>query len=159
MTAVTYQVIDLLCSIRLLHGSLTHGHNPAGDDHHSLFFHMRSSNQQPTITGVYLCHKTVDALGSLKHVSFDINYLYYFITTDSILNATQMTKATNKRVKITPWPLRIHSTLKFTYVIQYDRRPHSIKQNEMNMRWQTAAKCITYSTPPLHREANPAMAF
>ena len=57
MTAVTYQVIDLMCSIRLQHGSPTHRHNLAGDDHHSLFFHVRPTNQQATITGVDLCHK------------------------------------------------------------------------------------------------------
>jgi len=45
-----------------------------------------------------------------------------------------MTKAANKRVKMPSFPLRIYSTLKFTYVIEYDRRPHSDKQNEMNMR-------------------------
>jgi len=59
MTAVTYQVIDLMCSIRLQHGSPTHGHNPAGDDHHFLFFNVRPANQQPTTTGVDLCHKNV----------------------------------------------------------------------------------------------------
>jgi hypothetical protein len=42
---------------------------------------------------VDLCHKKLDALGSLKHVPFDINHLYQFITADCILNATQTTKA------------------------------------------------------------------
>jgi hypothetical protein len=44
---------------------------------------------------------------------------------DSIPNATQMIKAAAKHVKITSFPLPIYSTLKFTYVIKYDRRPHS----------------------------------
>ena len=74
--------------------------------------------------------KTLDALGSLKHVSFDINHLYQFITPDSILNATQISKAATKRVKITLFPLPIYSSLKFTYVIEYDRRPHSDTQTE-----------------------------
>jgi recombinational DNA repair protein RecT len=72
----------------------------------------------------------LDALGSLKHVSFYINHLYQFITSDSVLNATQMTKAATKYVKITSLSLRIYSTLKFTYVIEYDRTPHSDTQTE-----------------------------
>jgi hypothetical protein len=43
----------------LRHGSPTHSHNPAGDKHHFLFFHVRPTNQQPTITGVDLYHKIV----------------------------------------------------------------------------------------------------
>jgi len=52
------------------------------------------------------------------------------MTPDSILNATQITKAATTHVKITPFPLPIYSTLKFTYVIKYDRRPHSDTQTE-----------------------------
>ena len=44
---------------RLRHGSPTRGHKPAGDAHHFKFFHVRPANQQPTITGVSLCHKNV----------------------------------------------------------------------------------------------------
>ena len=43
----------------LRHGSATHGHNPACDKHNFLFFHVQPANQQPTITGVDLCHKNV----------------------------------------------------------------------------------------------------
>jgi hypothetical protein len=58
--------------------------------------------------------KTLDVLGSLKHLSFDIYRLYQFITSNSILNATQNTKAATKCMKITPFPptniqyLKIH---------------------------------------------------
>jgi len=44
---------------RLRHGSTTHGHKQAGDARHFIFFHVRPANQQPTITGVELCHKNV----------------------------------------------------------------------------------------------------
>jgi len=50
----------------------------------------------------------------------------------SILNATQMTKAATKPVKMTSLPLPIYCTLKFTYVIKYDHRPHSDTQTEWN---------------------------
>jgi hypothetical protein len=42
---------------RLWHGSPTHGHKPAGDAHHSIFFHVQPAKQQPTIMGVDLCNK------------------------------------------------------------------------------------------------------
>ena len=133
---------------RLRHRSPIRGHNAAGD---TLFFHVQPANQQPTITDVDVCHKTVDTLGSLKHVSFDINHLDQLITPDYILNATQMTKAATKHVKTTSFPLPIYSTLKFTYVIKYDRRPHSDTEQPTN--------CSTYSTTPLHKQANTAMAY
>jgi hypothetical protein len=41
-----------------------------------------------------------------------------------------MTKAATKHVKITSFPLGIYSTLKFTYVMEYDHRPHSYTQTE-----------------------------
>jgi len=44
---------------RLWHGSPNRRHKPAGNAHHFLFFHVRPANQQPTITGVDLCHKNV----------------------------------------------------------------------------------------------------
>src|SRR5215510_10318630 len=77
-------------------------------------------------------------LGSLKHVPFDANYLYQFITPHSTLNATQLTKAPTKHFKI-PLSLPIYSTLKFTYVTEYDRRPHSNTQSERNE--QTTTNC------------------
>ena len=43
----------------LRHRSLTCGHNPDGDSHHFIFFHVRPANQQPTITDVDICHKNV----------------------------------------------------------------------------------------------------
>jgi hypothetical protein len=59
VTAVMYQVTGLTCSFvygmglqpaGIIHNNLT------GDAHHLLFFHMPPANQ-PTITGVDLCHK------------------------------------------------------------------------------------------------------
>ena len=43
----------------LWHGSPTCKHNPAGDAHHFLFFHMRPANQRHKIKGVDICHKNV----------------------------------------------------------------------------------------------------
>jgi hypothetical protein len=71
-----------------------------------------------------------DALGSLKHVSFDTNRLYQFISPHSIPNAIQWTKAPIKQVTITSLSLPIYSTLVFTYVTEYDRRPQSDTQTE-----------------------------
>jgi len=59
MTAAMYQSDRFNVQIRLRHGSPTRVHNPAGDAHHFLFFHVQPANQQPTITGVDLCHKNV----------------------------------------------------------------------------------------------------
>ena len=42
---------------RLRNGSPTCRHKPAGDAYHFVVFHVRPANQQPTITGVDLCHK------------------------------------------------------------------------------------------------------
>jgi hypothetical protein len=50
---------------------------------------------------------------------------------------------------------RIYSTLKFTHVIEYDRRPHNDthKQNDMNKRWQTTRELqrTTFFSQPLSR--------
>jgi hypothetical protein len=56
--------------------------------------------------------------------------LYRFITPHSTLNATQLTQIATKHMKITSFSLPMYSILKFTYVIEYDRRPHSDKQTE-----------------------------
>jgi len=42
---------------RLRYGPPTRRHKSAGDAHHFIFFHVQPANQQPTITGVDLCHK------------------------------------------------------------------------------------------------------
>jgi hypothetical protein len=61
VTAVMYQVTGLTCSfvygMGLQPADIIHN-NLIGDPHHLLFFHVRSPNQ-PTITGVDLCHKKV----------------------------------------------------------------------------------------------------
>jgi hypothetical protein len=48
----------LKVKFRLRHGSPTCGHKPA-DAHHFIFFHMRPTNQQPTIRGVDFSHKNI----------------------------------------------------------------------------------------------------
>ena len=45
---------------RLRNGSPTYRHKPAGDAYHFIVFHMRPTNQQPTRTGVDLCHKNFE---------------------------------------------------------------------------------------------------
>jgi hypothetical protein len=60
ITTVMYQVTGLTCSFVYgmgLQPAGTSHYNLAGDAHH-LFFHVRPANQ-PTITGVDLCHKTL----------------------------------------------------------------------------------------------------
>jgi hypothetical protein len=66
----------------------------------------------------------LDALGSLKHVSFDSNHLCQFITLET-------TKTATKHVKIS-FCIRIHSTLTFTHVNEYDRRICNDTQTEYN---------------------------
>jgi hypothetical protein len=60
MTSVMYQVTGLTCSfvygMGLQRAGIIHN-NFAGDAHNLLIFHVRPANQ-PTITGVDLCHKT-----------------------------------------------------------------------------------------------------
>jgi len=63
---------------------------------------------------------------------------------DSILNETQLTNAATKHVKITSFSLRIYSTLKFTYVIEYDRRPQTDTQTEWNEHEMTNCYQFTY---------------
>jgi hypothetical protein len=110
---------------RLRHRFPTCGHKPAGDAHHFVFFHVQPANQQPTITGVDLRHKNDGRPWFTEKRVF----LYQFIPPESILNATQMKMTATKHVKIS-FPLRIYSTLKFTYVIKQDRRSHSDTQTE-----------------------------
>jgi hypothetical protein len=130
---------------RLHHGSPTHGYKPAGDAHLFIYFStcdLWTSSPQQLVWNFAI--KSLDALGSLKHVSFDINHFYKFITPHSILNATQKTKAATKHVKITSFPLPIYSTLKFAYVIKYDRWPHSDTQTEWNEHEVTKCNQLQY---------------
>jgi hypothetical protein len=124
VTAVIFQVTGLTSSfvycIDLQPTGIIHV-NLAGVAHHLIIFHVEPANQ-PTITGVDLCHKKV---GSLKHVPFNTNQLFQFITPYSTLNATQLSKGKTKLVTITSLSLPMNSTLKLTYVTEYDRRPHS----------------------------------
>jgi hypothetical protein len=66
MTAVMYHRFNV--PFRLRYGSPTCEHKPPSDTHHFIFFHVRPANQQPTITVWTFAIKTLDALGSLKHV-------------------------------------------------------------------------------------------
>lgn len=91
VTAVMYQVAGLTCSFVYGMGLQPDGiihYNLASDAHHLLFSHVRPTNQS-TITVCTYAIKRLDALGSLTHVSPDINNLHHFITRNSILNATQ----------------------------------------------------------------------
>jgi ABC-type transport system involved in Fe-S cluster assembly fused permease/ATPase subunit len=87
--------------------------------------------------------KRLGALSSLKHVSFDINHLYVK-TRHSTLNAIQLKNVQTKHVKIISTSLPIYSTLQFTYVIEYDRRPHSDTQTEWNIHEVTKCKPLQY---------------
>jgi hypothetical protein len=65
------------------------------------------------------------------------------------MNAIQVTQAATKHVKITSFPLPIYSSLKFTYVIEYDRRSHSDTQTEWNEHGVTNCNqlhCAQYTT-------------
>ena len=154
MTAVTYQVIDLLCSIRLLHGSPTHGHNPAADDHHSLFFHVRSPNQQPTITGVYLCHKNVGRPWFTE--TRVITYQPFALVHNDRFHSECYTndKGSNQTCENNIMPptdiqhLNIH--------VRNSIRPQTSQRYTNRMKW-TATNCSTDSTTPLYRQDNPAM--
>jgi hypothetical protein len=70
-------------------------HNSKAGQAHNLIFYMLPPNK-PTITVWTFGMKRLDALGSLKHVPFDTNRLYQFITPHSILTAAQLTKGSNK---------------------------------------------------------------
>jgi hypothetical protein len=97
--------------------------NLAGDVHQLLFFYVRLANQ-PTITGVDLCHKNVGRpwFNETRVIRYQ-PFVY-------ILNAIQLTKTATKYVKTTSLSLRLYSNLKFTYVIEYDTRQHSHTQTE-----------------------------
>jgi hypothetical protein len=116
VTAVMYQVTGSMRS--LVYGMSLY----------LLFLHVWPANPQRRVCTFAI--KGLDTLDSLKHVLFDTNRLYQFITPHSTLNATQLTKPPTKHVKITSFSLPIYSTLKFTYVIEYDRRPHNDTQTE-----------------------------
>ena len=72
--------------------------------------------------------KRLYAFRLLKHVSFDINHLYQFVTPTSTPNSTKH-KGDNK-TRVTPFSLRIYSTLKFTDGIKCDGRSHKNTQAE-----------------------------
>ena len=55
-----------------------------------------------------------------------------------------MTTAATKHVKITSLSLLIYSTLKFTYVIEYDHRRHSETQTELNEHEVTNCTQLQY---------------
>jgi len=59
MTAVMYQVTGLTCSFVYSRGLQPTGIIQLVTHSTFLFFHVRPANQQPTITGVDLCHKSV----------------------------------------------------------------------------------------------------
>jgi hypothetical protein len=139
----------------LRHGAATgcHNHNNvAGDTQQLRFLYLRPPIQ-PTIMRVDLCHKNVGPPQFAKHVPFNTNHLYQFITPHSTLNATQLTKAPTKQVTITPLSLPIYSTLKFTYVTKYDRRPHSDTQTERNER--TVTKCNQFQHTKCNSTSQP----
>jgi hypothetical protein len=76
LTVDLYQVTGLNCSFVYGMGlqlAIIIHNNLAGDTHHLLFFHVRPANQS-TITGVDLCHKSLDINCSAKHMSFDNNH-------------------------------------------------------------------------------------
>jgi hypothetical protein len=117
--------------------------NTVGDVHHLLFFHIQPRTHNKC--GPFAIKRS-DTLTSLKHMPFNTNHLYQFITPHSTLNATQLTKPPTKHVKITPFSLPIYSTLKFRYVIEYDRRPHSDTQREWNVHEVTKCSQLHYVT-------------
>src|SRR5215510_15432507 len=88
--------------------------------------------------------KRSDGLDSLKHLPFDTNHLYQFITPHSTLNATQLTKPPTQHINITSLSLPIYSTLKFTYVTEYDRGIHSDTQRELNIHKVTNCNQLQY---------------
>jgi hypothetical protein len=90
VTAMMYQVTGLTSSFVYGRGIQPTGiinNNFASDAHHLLIFPRAN---RPTFAIIMS-----DGPGSLKHVSFDTNHLYQFITPRSILNATQLTKQQN----------------------------------------------------------------
>jgi hypothetical protein len=122
VTAVLYRVTGLMCSFvygMSVQPAVTIHNNLAGETRPFLSFHMRLANQ-PT-----KAIKSLDPLGSLKHMPFNTSHLYQFITPHSTINATQLTKAPTKRVTISSLSLPIYSTLKVTFVTEHDCRSHS----------------------------------
>jgi hypothetical protein len=154
MTAVTYQVIDLMCSIRLQHGSPPHRHNLAGDDHHSLFFHVRSPNQQPTIMGVDLRHKNFGRPWFTE--TRVIRYQPFVLVHNDRFHSQCHTndKGSNQTCENNIMPptdiqhLNIH--------VRNSIRPQTSQRYTNRMKW-TATSCSTDSTTPLYRQDNPAM--
>ena len=73
VTAVMYQVTGLTCSfvydMGLQHAGVIH--NLAGSAH---LVYWRATREPAHNNGVYLCHKRLDAHGSLNHVSRDIGH-------------------------------------------------------------------------------------
>jgi len=115
---------------RLQRGSPNRGHKKAADTHHFIFFHVQPANQQPTITSADLCHKNV---GRPWFTETRVTRFQPFLSVHNARFHSEChtnEKAATKHVKITSFPLGIYSTLKFTYVIKYIRRPHRVTQTE-----------------------------
>ena len=156
VTVVKYQVTGLTCSfvygIGLQPTGIIHN-NLAGCAHRLLFFHLRPANQ-PTITAVDLWHKNVGCprFTETRAIRYQPSVSVHNVPLHS---AIQLTKPATEHVKIifivvpsmlcafvgyvstdvkiTSFSLPIYSPLKFTYVIEYDRRPHSDTQTEWNI--------------------------
>jgi hypothetical protein len=70
-------------------------HNSSAGNAHKLIISLLPSNQ-PAITVWTFIMKRLDPFSLLKHMPFDTNRLYHFITSHSILTAEQLTKGSNK---------------------------------------------------------------
>ena len=129
----------------LQHGSPTSRHKPAGDTLHFIFFHMWPANQQPTIMGVDLCHKNTGCPWFIE--TRVIQYPPFILVHNAWFHSecyTNDKETATKHVKITSLPLPIHGTLKFTYVIEYDHRPHNDTQTEWNEHEVTNCNQLQY---------------
>jgi hypothetical protein len=130
---------------------ITHN-NSAGDPYHLLIFHVPPSNK-PTITDVDLCHK------KFGRPWFTETRAIRYQPSVSVHNASfhsqrRTTWPPTKHVKITSFSLPIYSTLKFTYVIEYDRRPQSDTQTERNIHEVTKCNQLQYVKYNKHSQSH-----
>jgi len=136
-----YRVTSLTCSfvygLGLQQAGIIHN-NLAAYAHHFLFFHVRSANQ-PKKTGVKHCHKMV---GRPWFSETRVIWYQPFVS-DHNERLHSECHTIDKGVKITSFSLPIYSTLKFTYVTAYDRRPHS--ETEWNKHEVTNCNQLQYA--------------
>jgi hypothetical protein len=162
-TETTWQ---LLCTKWLVYvavsftaqGSPTCGHKPAGDTHHFMFYYVWPANQQPTITGVDLCHKNFGRpwfteTHVIRYQPFALDHYVRFH-----FESYTSDKHSNKTCEINTIPptnIQYHKIHVRNWIRSQTSHWYT---NRMKWTWGEKMQPTAVHTTQLHNQANTAMA-